>query len=156
MTNETTTSTDAPETAAPAAAPAPAAPAVAGIGAAVGRRKKATARARLQPGTGKVTVNGRTLDGYFANSTDRTASMESLADNGAAGRYDVTVLVSGGGRSGQAGAMCLAIARAFAIAEPAIRSTLRNDGSLTRDDRRKERKKYGRRGARRGFQFSKR
>ncbi|MCG3134437.1 MAG: 30S ribosomal protein S9 [Planctomycetes bacterium] len=157
MNHETITTETAAEAPAAEAAPAaPAAPPVAGNGAAVGRRKKATARARIQPGTGKVTVNGRTLDRYFANGTDRTSAMEPLADNGAASRYDVTVLVTGGGRSGQAGAMCLAIARALSLAEPSMRATLRGDGSLTRDARRKERKKYGRRGARRGFQFSKR
>ena len=122
----------------------------------VGRRKKAQCRTRVHPGEGKVSVNGRSLDGYFSLSVDRTTAMRPLAMAGATKRYDVRVTVKGGGCTGQADAIALALARAIAILEPVQHRSMRDSGLLTRDARVKERKKYGRRGARRGFQFSKR
>jgi small subunit ribosomal protein S9 len=122
----------------------------------VGRRKAAQARARIWPGDGKVTVNGRTLDTYFSLSVDRTTALRPFGLVGALKKYDVRVKVLGGGSTGQADAISLALARAISILEPANQHTLRLAGLVTRDARVKERKKYGRRGARRGFQFSKR
>ena len=122
----------------------------------VGRRKKSQCRTRIHPGEGKVTVNGRSLDQYFSLSVDRTTAMRPLEMSGAAKRYDVSVKVAGGGSTGQADSIALSLARAIAILEPATHRSMRDSGLLTRDARVKERKKYGRRGARRGFQFSKR
>jgi small subunit ribosomal protein S9 len=145
-----TTETPAPETL--PAAPAP----VAGPAWAVGRRKAATARVRIAPGEGKLSINGRTLDAYFLDLRDRATAVQPLKSSGAETRYDIVVSVQGGGSTGQAGAVCLAIARAIGKSEPHLRPMLRKEGLVTRDARVKERKKYGRRGARRGFQFSKR
>jgi small subunit ribosomal protein S9 len=122
----------------------------------VGRRKSAQARARTWPGTGKVTVNGRAIDGYFSLPVDRTTALRPLDLVGSAKKYDVRINVMGGGPTGQADAVSLAMARAISILEPVHMRTMRQAGLLTRDARVKERKKYGRRGARRGFQFSKR
>lgn len=122
----------------------------------VGRRKSAQARARTWPGDGKVTVNGRTIDGYFSLPVDRTTALRPLELVGAAKKYNVRINVLGGGPTGQADAVSLALARAVSILEPVNMRTMRQAGLLTRDARVKERKKYGRRGARRGFQFSKR
>ena len=122
----------------------------------VGRRKSAQARARTWPGSGKVTVNGRELDGYFSLPVDRTTALRPLELVGSGKKYDIRVKVLGGGPTGQADAVSLAVARAIVILEPVNMRTLRQAGLLTRDARVKERKKYGRRGARRGFQFSKR
>ena len=122
----------------------------------VGRRKAAQARARIWPGTGKVTVNDRSLDNYFSLPVDRTTALRPFELVGAAKKYDVRVKVLGGGSTGQADAISLALARAISIFEPVNMRTMRKAGLLTRDARVKERKKYGRRGARRGFQFSKR
>jgi len=146
-------------TAEPAAAPLPEAPT--NITAenplcTVGRRKKAHARARIHPGEGKVSVNGRTLDDYFSLSVDRTTATRPFAMTCGLKKYDVSVRVSGGGPTGQADSIALALARAIAILEPVTHRAMRDSGLLTRDARVKERKKYGRRGARRGFQFSKR
>jgi len=122
----------------------------------VGRRKAAQARSRLCPGEGKFHVNGKTLDAYFPLEIDRTAAARPFAMVGALKKYDVRINVKGGGPSGQAFAISLALARAISIMEPVNMRQLRVAGLLTRDARVKERKKYGRRGARRGFQFSKR
>lgn len=122
----------------------------------VGRRKAAQARSRMWPGEGKIQVNGKGLDAYFSIDIDRFNAVRPLALVGAAKRYDFRVKVTGGGPSGQANAIALAFARAISIMEPANMRALREAGLLTRDARVKERKKYGRRGARRGFQFSKR
>ena len=141
----------------PAAAPAePAPPPKPGHARAVGRRKKSTASVRIMPGKGKMTINGRTPDAYFSDIDNRQECVSPLELSKARDRYDVIVKVSGGGTTGQAGAICLGISRCLAIAEPDLRAALRADTFMTRDARRKERKKYGRRGARRGFQFSKR
>jgi small subunit ribosomal protein S9 len=122
----------------------------------VGRRKSAQARVRIHPGEGKVKVNGRTLEKYFSLSVDCTTALRPLTMTGAAKKYDVTVNVKGGGPTGQADAIALGLARAICILEPVTHRAMRDSGLLTRDARVKERKKYGRRGARRGFQFSKR
>jgi small subunit ribosomal protein S9 len=122
----------------------------------VGRRKSAQARVRIWPGEGKILVNGRPLEKHFALPVDQTDAMRPLAVAGALKKYDVRVKVLGGGPTGQAGAISLGLARAIALLEPVHHRALRAAGLVTRDARVKERKKYGRRGARRGFQFSKR
>ncbi|HEY9678155.1 MAG TPA: 30S ribosomal protein S9 [Drouetiella sp.] len=122
-----------------------------------GRRKTATARVRLVPGTGQVSINNRTMDDYVGGR--HGLSKEIFAPFQAAdamGRFDVLVSVMGGGICGQVGAIRHGIARALAEAAPQNRPVLRTDGLLTRDARVKERKKYGRKRARKRFQFSKR
>ncbi|HTB62318.1 MAG TPA: 30S ribosomal protein S9 [Opitutales bacterium] len=121
-----------------------------------GRRKTATARVRLFPGTGKITVNGRDLTTHL--KVERFAKMASapLTTASVAGSYDVIAEVSGGGNVGQAGAISLGVARALQRMNPELRSPLKKAGHLTRDGREKERKKSGQPGARRRFQFSKR
>ncbi|MEZ5978060.1 MAG: 30S ribosomal protein S9 [Planctomycetota bacterium] len=122
----------------------------------LGRRKSAVARVRIKPGSGNFTVNGRTFDEFFVTKRDRTAASAPLQRLPETDAYDVAVNVNGGGPHGQAGAVSLGLARALKNANPAVFEELREHGLLTRDSRMKERKKYGRRGARRGFQFSKR
>jgi small subunit ribosomal protein S9 len=122
----------------------------------VGRRKTATARVRLSKGTGVISINKRPVDKYFLTVEDRNTAMEPIYTAKAMGRYDILVTASGGGISGQAGAMRLGVARALAKSEPANEVLLRQNGLLTRDGRMKERKKPGLRGARRGVQYSKR
>lgn len=122
-----------------------------------GRRKTATARVRLIPGTGKVTINGRSTEDYVGNRPGLTRDIFvpfEIAD--AQGRFDVIVNVSGGGIAGQIGAIRHGISRALAEAAPQNRPLLRTINLLTRDPRVKERKKYGRKRARKRFQFSKR
>jgi len=122
-----------------------------------GRRKSATARVRLLPGTGQVTINGRDISDYIGGRPGLTKLLNApfqAAD--AAGRFDVSATVFGGGISGQVGAIRHGIARALAEAAPQNRPLLRVEGNLTRDPRVKERKKYGRKKARKRFQFSKR
>lgn len=121
-----------------------------------GSRKEAVARVRLTPGAGKITVNGKTLEAYFTTATLQTTIRQPLLAAKADGRFDVIASVSGGGISGQAGAMRHGIARALVSADDALRPPLRQGGFLTRDPREKERKKYGRKRARKGFQYSKR
>ncbi|MCB2067661.1 MAG: 30S ribosomal protein S9 [Erythrobacter sp.] len=123
---------------------------------ATGRRKDATARVWLKPGTGKVTVNGRDQEVYFARPTLRLVINQPFAISGREGQYDVVCTVSGGGLSGQAGAVKHGISQALTRYEPALRSVIKAAGFLTRDSRVVERKKYGRAKARRSFQFSKR
>ncbi|MCP5395727.1 MAG: 30S ribosomal protein S9 [Sphingomonadaceae bacterium] len=123
---------------------------------ATGRRKDATARVWLKPGTGKVTVNGRDQEVYFARPTLRLIIDQPFAITDRQGQYDVVATVKGGGLSGQAGAVKHGIAQALAKYEPALRGTVKAAGFLTRDSRVVERKKYGRAKARRSFQFSKR
>jgi small subunit ribosomal protein S9 len=122
----------------------------------LGRRKSAVARVRMQPGAGGFVVNGRPVDEFFVTSQTRRRVRQPLLATGSAESWDVWVNVQGGGPSGQADAVTLGIARALKIANPGHDDVLRGNGLLTRDSRMKERKKYGRRGARRGFQFSKR
>ena len=123
---------------------------------ATGRRKDATARVWLVPGSGKVTVNGKDQEVYFARPTLRLVIDQPFAITERQGQYDVVATVKGGGLSGQAGAVKHGISQALAKYEPALRSTVKAAGFLTRDSRVVERKKYGRAKARRSFQFSKR
>ena len=123
---------------------------------ATGRRKDAVARVWLKPGTGKVTVNGRDQEVYFARPTLRLVIAQPFEVADRTGQYDVVATVKGGGLSGQAGAVKHGISQALAKYEPALRSAVKAAGFLTRDSRAVERKKYGRAKARRSFQFSKR
>ncbi|MGI8827480.1 MAG: 30S ribosomal protein S9 [Chloroflexota bacterium] len=124
--------------------------------AAVGRRKTSIARARLVPGTGEVIVNGRPIDQYFGGDIWTAQVHEPFNAVGQAGRYNVDVKVLGGGRSGQAGAVRHAIARALLSSDESLRQPLRKAGLLTRDARAKERKKYGLKRARKAPQYTKR
>ena len=123
---------------------------------AIGRRKEASARVFLRPGTGQITVNGEDADGYFGRDTLMMILRQPLMLTETAGKYDIYATTRGGGKSGQAGAIKLGIARALQIAHPDFRPSLKAGGHLTRDSRIKERKKYGQKGARARFQFSKR
>ncbi len=123
---------------------------------ATGRRKEAIARVRLVPGPGKITVNKRLYEEYFPRELWRLAVRQPLFATHQLGKYDVLATVSGGGISGQAGAIRLGIARAILLLDPAYRQVLRTAGLLTRDPRMKERKKYGQKGARKRFQWTKR
>lgn len=122
----------------------------------VGRRKEAVARVRLTPGTGKFTVNGRTLEDYFPNKVHQQLIKSPLVAVERTESFDVVVLLHGGGPSGQAGALRLAIARALVEVTAEDRPTLKRAGFLTRDDRAVERKKYGLKKARKAPQYSKR
>ncbi|KKK50695.1 hypothetical protein LCGC14_3122440, partial [marine sediment metagenome] len=121
-----------------------------------GRRKKAVARVRIRPGSGKFLVNKREVDMYFRSDRDRLTVRSPLETAQTVNRYDIWANVRGGGTTGQADAVMLGLARALAKDAPDVGQSLRDKGHMTRDSRIKERKKYGRRGARRGFQFSKR
>jgi small subunit ribosomal protein S9 len=123
---------------------------------ATGKRKNAIARVWIKPGTGKVTVNGRDLTVYFARPVLRMIIQQPLTVAKRTGQYDLVVTVVGGGLSGQAGAVRHGLAKALTHYEPELRSALKREGFLTRDSRVVERKKYGKRKARRSFQFSKR
>ncbi|HTN14969.1 MAG TPA: 30S ribosomal protein S9 [Sphingomonadaceae bacterium] len=123
---------------------------------ATGRRKDAVARVWLKPGTGKVIVNGRDQEVYFARPTLRLVINQPFQVSDREGQYDIVATVKGGGLSGQAGAVKHGISQALAKFEPALRGTVKAAGFLTRDSRVVERKKYGRAKARRSFQFSKR
>ena len=123
---------------------------------ATGRRKDAVARVWLKPGTGKITVNGRDQEVYFARPTLRLVINQPFDVTERQGQYDVICTVKGGGLSGQAGAVKHGISQALTKFEPALRGTVKKEGFLTRDSRTVERKKYGRAKARRSFQFSKR
>ena len=121
-----------------------------------GRRKTSTARVYLKPGTGRITVNDRSLDEFFGRETGRMIVRQPLETVQLASRFDITVQVDGGGITGQAGAIRHGIARALLALDAELRSPLRKAGFLTRDSRIKERKKYGHKRARKGFQYSKR
>ena len=123
---------------------------------ATGKRKTSVARVRLALGTGQIVVNGRRLEEYFPRPALCDLVRQPLDAVNAVGTYDVAANIHGGGITGQAGALRHGIARALEKADPALRSTLKRAGLLTRDARKKERKKYGQRGARARFQFSKR
>jgi small subunit ribosomal protein S9 len=123
---------------------------------ATGKRKDAVARVWVKPGTGKVSVNGRDIEIFFARPTQRMIINQPFVAAGRVDQYDVVCTVKGGGLSGQAGAVRHGISWALIRYEPALRSTLKVGGFLTRDSRVVERKKYGRPKARRSFQFSKR
>jgi small subunit ribosomal protein S9 len=122
----------------------------------LGRRKKATARIRIRPGTGKFVVNLREMDKYFVEERDRHAVVSPLRVANVVKSWDIWARVNGGGFAGQAGAVTLGVARAIAKAMPEVEADLRDHGLLTRDSRMKERKKYGQKGARKRFQYSKR
>ena len=121
-----------------------------------GRRKSAVARVRVRPGSGKININGREVDAYFPGMQDRLTVRAPLETTDNISRYDVFVNVQGGGPTGQAGAVMLGLARALVTSDPDCFGALRDSGYLTRDSRMKERKKYGQKGARKKFQFSKR
>jgi small subunit ribosomal protein S9 len=129
---------------------------VALAGSATGKRKTAVARVRLQLGTGNILVNGRAFDEFVTRESLRILVRQPLEATNLGGRYDVVAKLHGGGMTGQAGALRHGIARALEKADPNLRQTLKRAGFLTRDARKKERKKYGQRGARARFQFSKR
>lgn len=121
-----------------------------------GRRKSSVARVRLVPGSGNFTINGRTVEEYFNFETLRAEIKRPLAVAGVEGKFDVFVIVEGGGFSGQAGAVRHGLSRALLKVDEEFRGGLKKEGFLTRDSRMKERKKYGLKAARRAPQFSKR
>lgn len=121
-----------------------------------GRRKTAAARVFLRPGAGEVTVNGRTLADYFPNDIHKMVIKQPLQLTETVDKFDLVVTVEGGGASGQAGAIRHGISRALLGYNAELRERLKDEGLLTRDPRKKERKKYGQKGARARFQFSKR
>ncbi|MGR3722267.1 30S ribosomal protein S9 [Abyssibius alkaniclasticus] len=123
---------------------------------ATGKRKDAVARVWVKPGSGKVTVNGKPMNDYFARPVLQMVIGQAFTVAGVAGEFDVMATVSGGGLSGQAGAVKHGISKALTYYEPSLRGALKAAGFLTRDARTVERKKYGKRKARRSFQFSKR
>lgn len=123
---------------------------------ATGKRKNAVARVWVKPGTGKITVNGKEMPVYFARPVLQLIVNQPFGVAGVEGQYDVMATVVGGGLSGQAGAVKHGISKALQLHEPSLRAALKAAGFLTRDSRVVERKKYGKRKARRSFQFSKR
>lgn len=123
---------------------------------ATGKRKTSIARVWLKPGEGNITVNRRTLDEYFGRETSKMVIRQPLELTDNVGKFDIMVNVCGGGPSGQAGAIKHGITKALLEADPELRGVLKKAGFITRDSRAKERKKYGRKGARARFQFSKR
>ncbi len=123
---------------------------------ATGKRKNAVARVWIKPGAGKISINGRDVENCFARPVLRMILQQPLAIAKRVGQYDLIVTVAGGGLSGQAGAVRHGLAKALTHYEPELRSPLKKEGLLTRDSRVVERKKYGKRKARRSFQFSKR
>jgi small subunit ribosomal protein S9 len=123
---------------------------------ATGKRKDAVARVWIKPGSGTITVNNRSVETYFARPVLRMILQQPLHVANRNGQYDIVVTVKGGGLSGQAGAVRHGLSKALTYYEPELRGALKKEGFLTRDPRVVERKKYGRRKARRSFQFSKR
>ncbi len=123
---------------------------------ATGKRKDAVARVWVKPGSGKVTVNGKEMDAYFARPVLRMVIGQPFSVANVSGQFDVLATVKGGGLSGQAGAVKHGISKALSLFDPELRPALKAAGFLTRDSRTVERKKYGKRKARRSFQFSKR
>jgi small subunit ribosomal protein S9 len=121
-----------------------------------GRRKRSVARVFLRPGKGEITVNGRSFENYFPTESSRTPVRQALLATETADKFDVLILAHGGGVAGQAGAARLGIARALVEFNAELRKKLKTVGFLTRDPRKHERKKYGQKGARKRFQFSKR
>lgn len=148
--------TETGETAPGAAKSAARKPVVTGNALGTGRRKEAVARVRIMPGTGKWTINGRTMDVYFPNKVHQQLIGEPLVTLGAEDQFDVIARISGGGVAGQAGALRLGIARALVLVDPSSRPALKRLGFLTRDARITERKKAGLKKARKAPQYSKR
>jgi len=122
----------------------------------IGRRKTATAVVKIRPGTGRISVNRRTIEEYFPLATQRQEAVRPLTAADLTGRFDIEVKTRGGGITGQVDAIKLGIARALVKYDPALIGRLREFGLLTRDPRMKERKKYGQKGARKRFQWTKR
>lgn len=137
-------------------APKPAAPAVGGYHWGTGRRKRAVARVRLKPGSGKFTIHDREIGSYFFDIRHVNDVVAPLKATKVLGKYDIAVNVHGGGQTGQCGAIMLGISRALCKADPSLEPVLRDGKFLTRDSRKVERKKPGQPGARKRFQFSKR
>ncbi len=131
-------------------------PVITGHALGTGRRKEAVARVRVMPGTGQWLINGRTMDVYFPNKVHQQLISEPLVTLGADGQFDVVARITGGGVTGQAGALRLGIARALILVDPSSRPALKRLGFLTRDARIKERKKAGLKKARKAPQYSKR
>jgi small subunit ribosomal protein S9 len=131
-------------------------PVITGHASGTGRRKEAIARVRIVPGTGQWTINGRTLDAYFPNKVHQQIVSEPFVTLGAEGQFDVLARITGGGVTGQAGALRLGVTRALTLVDPENRPPLKKAGFLTRDARVKERKKYGLKKARKAPQYSKR
>ena len=123
---------------------------------ALGRRKESTARVRMESGTGLIVINGRPFEKYFLRETDRIIVLQPLALTESAGKFNIVANLTGGGLTGQAGALRLGISRALLIADDNFKEIFRKNGYLTRDPRMKERKKYGQKGARKRFQWTKR
>lgn len=123
---------------------------------ATGRRKSAIAKTWITAGTGQITVNGRTMDDYFSFETAKTIMTQPLALTNTLDSFDIRISVTGGGPTGQAGAIRHGITRALMLVNPELRPALKKAGFVKRDPRAKERKKYGQKGARARFQFSKR
>lgn len=123
---------------------------------ATGKRKDSVAKVWLTPGTGNITINKKSLNEYFDLNVARDLLSSPLVLTDKADDFDVNVTVMGGGKSGQAGAIRLGLSKALVLSDPDLRGVLKSAGFLTRDARRKERKKYGKKGARASFQFSKR
>jgi small subunit ribosomal protein S9 len=121
-----------------------------------GRRKESVARVRLVEGKGDIFVNNKPLDKYFIRETDRIIIKQPLEATNTLTRFDIYANLSGGGTTGQAGALRQGLSRALALSDPAFREIMRKGGFLTRDPRMKERKKYGQKGARKRFQWTKR
>jgi small subunit ribosomal protein S9 len=121
-----------------------------------GRRKRAVARASLRPGTGQFTINGKTLEAYFPTDASQMVVAEPMNVTETRESYDVSATIHGGGASGQAGALRMAIARSLVELDPESRNVLKTSGLLTRDPRKKESKKYGLKKARKAPQFTKR
>ncbi|SPD74268.1 30S ribosomal subunit protein S9 [uncultured Desulfobacterium sp.] len=123
---------------------------------ATGKRKTAVARVWLKPGGGDISINRKPMNQYVNRESDRVLIMEPLVANGQTGKFDISVNVNGGGIHGQAAAIRHGISKALTNADPALRDPIKKAGFLTRDSRKKERKKYGQPGARARFQYSKR
>ena len=123
---------------------------------ATGKRKNAIARVWIESGTGQMTINQRPIENYFPRQTLRTVIQQPFEVSNQAGKFNLMAMVKGGGLTGQAGAIRHGIAKALLLADPQLREPLKRSGFLTRDSRVKERKKYGQKGARKRFQYSKR
>ncbi len=151
------------ETGVEAPVPVPAAPRVMrgkidrfGVAMGTGRRKTSVARVRIKSGSGAIRVNGRSMEEFFCIEKDRMIALSPLRATETLGQVDVTIRVNGGGTTGQSGAIVMGIARALEVMNPSLFPVLKEAGYFTRDSRMVERKKYGHKKARRGFQFSKR
>jgi small subunit ribosomal protein S9 len=123
---------------------------------ATGKRKEALARTWLRPGTGQITINGRSIDRYFSRETAKMVVLQPLELTDTVGKFDILVNVTGGGLTGQAGAIKQGITKALLVYDAQLRAVLKKAGFITRDSRVKERKKYGQKGARARYQYSKR